>query len=105
MVRLGTKQFCRNTKNSRKGLQARLAAVQSQDKNFEGSVQKSERPQWKDGWGGISCKFYTKLDNILRHRPASVPNILLDAGTGVTGSSTEFQQCDNEPGDRGEFYW
>ena len=46
------------------------------------------------GRGRVSCKFYTELDNILGHRPASVPNILLDAGTG---SSTEFQQIDDEP--------
>ena len=34
----------------------------------------------KTGKGRQTCKFYTRLDVILGHRPASVPSVLLDTG-------------------------
>ena len=63
-------------------------------KNLKAQYRKVKDHNGETGRGRVSCKFYTELDNILGHRPASVPNILLDAGTG---SSTEFQQTDDEP--------
>ena len=63
-------------------------------KHLKAQYRKVKDYNGKTGTGRISCKFYTKLDNILGYRLESVPNILLDAGTG---SSTESQQIDNGP--------
>ena len=49
--------------------------------------------------GRKTCKFYKELDNILGHRPASVPTILLYTGTSIAGSSTESQHSEPEEGD------
>ena len=66
-------------------------------KNLKTQYRKVKDHNGETGRGRIMCKFYKELDNILGHRPASVPTILLDAGTGITGSSTESQQSESEP--------
>ena len=58
----------------------------SQDKKIKKEVKDHNG---ETGRGRITCKLYMELDNILGHRPALVPNILLDDGTGVIGSSTD----------------
>jgi hypothetical protein len=40
------------------------------------------------GKGRKTCKFYEELDDILGHRPASVPSVLLD--TGTSSNSTKW---------------
>ena len=41
------------------------------------------------GRGRKTCRFYRELDNILGHRPASVPAALLDTGTTDDNSMAE----------------
>ena len=43
----------------------------------------------------ISCKFFKELDNILGHRPASVPAVLLDTGTS-SSTITEPEESTEE---------
>ena len=74
-------------------------------KNLKTQYRKVKDHNGETGRGRIMCKFYKELDNILGHRPASVPTILLDAGTGITGSSTESQQCESEPEETARFEW
>ena len=50
-------------------------------KNLKTQYRKVKDHNGETGRGRITCKFYKELDNILGHRPASVPTILLDAGT------------------------
>ena len=38
--------------------------------------------------GRKTCKYYKELDDILGHRPASMPAIVLDTGTTSNSSST-----------------
>ena len=52
---------------------------------------------------GGKCKFYRELDNILGHRPASVPAVLLDTGiTNSSSSSNENLQGDDSTKGREE---
>ena len=61
---------------------------------------KKEYRQTKDhngqtGRGRKVCKFYRELDDILGHRPASVPAVLLDTGT-TSSSTTEAPTAESE---------
>ena len=47
----------------------------------------------KTGQGRKTCKFFNELEEILGHRPTSVPAILLDTGSS---SSTVGEPADNE---------
>ena len=54
---------------------------------------KKEYRQIKDhngqtGRGRKTCKYYKALDDILGHRPASVPAVVLDTSTTSNNSST-----------------
>jgi len=46
--------------------------------------------------GRKTCKFYKELDNILGHRPASVPTALLDTAAGSSSTMTESQLSEPE---------
>ena len=47
-----------------------------------------------------SLKFYQKLDEILRHRPASAPAVVRHAGSStVTASETDTEEGDSEEGE------
>ena len=46
------------------------------------------------GRGRKTCKFFKELDNILGHRPASVPTSLLDTGDSSNPSNVE-DSCTN----------
>ena len=39
------------------------------------------------GRGRKTCKFFSELDTILGHRPASTPSVLLDTGTSSTSQA------------------
>ena len=54
---------------------------------------KKEYRQIKDhngqtGRGRKTCKYYKELDNILGHRPASVPAVVLDTDMYTTSNSS-----------------
>ena len=59
-------------------------------KHPQAQYRKVKDRNGETGTGRISCKFYTELDHILGYRPASVPNILLDAGTGSSPSPSRL---------------
>ena len=68
--------------------------------------QKKEYRQTKDhngqtGRGRKVCKFYRELDNILGHRPASVPAVLLDTGTTNSSSSSSTENLQGDDGTEG----
>ena len=44
------------------------------------------------GRGRKSCKFHKELDEILGHRPASAPAVLLDTGTTSKNDNTFYSQ-------------
>ena len=47
-----------------------------------------------------SLKFYQKLDEILRHRPASAPAVVLDAGLStLTAIEADTEEGDSEEGE------
>ena len=52
------------------------------------------------GNGRKTCKFYDKLDEILGHRPSSVPSVLLDAGSS-SATTVESQASTTEEGETG----
>jgi phosphoribosylaminoimidazole carboxylase/phosphoribosylaminoimidazole-succinocarboxamide synthase len=49
----------------------------------------------KTGRGRQSCKFFNKLDEILGHRPASVPSVVLDTGES-SSTHPEIDESDEE---------
>ena len=53
------------------------------------------------GNGRKTFKFYNKLDKILGHRPASVPSVLLDAGSS-SATISESQDSNTEGGETGD---
>lgn len=53
----------------------------------------------KTGRGRQSCKFYDKLDQILGHKPASMPSTLLDTGQSFSiHPETEESEQDEADG-------
>jgi len=46
--------------------------------------------------GRKTCKFYKELDNILGHRPASVPTALLNTAAGSSGMTESQLSQKNE---------
>ena len=68
---------------------------------------KKEYRQIKDhngqtGRGRKTCKYYKELDNILGHRPASVPAVVLDTGTTSNSSSTTKDASTRAEGEESE---
>ena len=50
------------------------------------------------GRGRKSCKFYLELDEILGHRPASVPSVLLDTGESTSTLPESEAESEGEEG-------
>ena len=50
-------------------------------KNLKKSYREVKDHNGETGRGRKTCKYYKELDEILGHRPASVPAVLLDTGT------------------------
>lgn len=48
------------------------------------------------GNGRKSFKFYRKLDEILVHRPASVPAVLLDAGSSTLKADADENDSEED---------
>ena len=72
-------------------------------KNLKKEYRQTKDHNGQTGRGRKVCKFYRKLDNILGHRPASVPAVLLDTGTNNSSSgSTENLQGDDSTEGREE---
>ena len=65
-------------------------------KNLKADYRKVKDNNGETGRGRKTCKFYSELDSILGHRPASVPTTLLDTGNSTTGSSTDSQHSEPE---------
>ena len=68
---------------------------------------KKENRQIKDhngqtGRGRKTCKYYKELDDILGHRPASVPAVVLDTGTTSNSSSTTEDASTRAEGEKSE---
>jgi len=60
-------------------------------KNLKKEYRQVKDNNTQTGRGRKTCKNYKELDNILGHRPASVPAILLDTGTTTNSSSAVLE--------------
>ena len=59
-------------------------------KNLKKDYRTTKDHNGQTGRGRKTCRFFKELDNILGHRPASVPAVLLDTGTSnSTGADSE----------------
>ena len=67
-------------------------------KNLKKEYRQVKDNNGQTGRGRKTCKYYKELDDILGHRPASVPAVLLDTGTttnsnnGVESDSAEERE-------------
>jgi len=68
----------------------------SKIKNLKAEYRKVKDHNGETGRGRKTCKFYKELDNILGHRPASVPTALLDTAAGSSSTMTESQLSEPE---------
>ena len=64
-------------------------------KNLKTKYRKVKDNNGKTGKGRQTCKFYSRLDVILGHRPASVPSALLDTGDS-SGTTPEIEDDSEE---------
>ena len=60
-------------------------------KNLKKEYRQVKDSNTQTGRGRKTCKDYKELDNILGHRPASVPAVLLDTGTTTNSSSAVLE--------------
>ena len=65
--------------------------------NIKKSYREVKDHNGETGQSRKSCKHYKELDEILEHRPASVPAVLLD--TGCTSQSSNLSQDSAEEGE------
>ena len=67
-------------------------------KNLKKSYRDVKDHNNETGRGRKTCKYYKELDEILGHRPASTPAVLLDTGTTSqnTSSQTEDSAAEGE---------
>ncbi len=75
-------------------LQERLATLQSQNKELK-EYKKVKDHNGVTGNGRKTFKYYSKLDEILGHRSASAPSVLLDTGL-TTAESQESSDAEQE---------
>ena len=54
------------------------------------------------GRGRKTCKYYKELDDILGHRPASLPPVLLDTGATNTNCSATEDDTTRAEGEESE---
>ena len=74
------------TKMREKGYERDWKQCRTKIKNLKKEYRQTKDHNGQTGRGRKVCKFYRELDDILGHRPASMPAVLLD--TGNTSSST-----------------
>ena len=63
-------------------------------KNLKTKYREVKDNNNKTGRGRKSCKFFRELDEILGHRPASVPSSILDTGEFPSESEPENDEDD-----------
>ena len=69
-------------------------------KNLKAEYRKVKDHNGVTGNGRKSFKFYQKLDEILGHRPASAPAVVLDAGSStLTTTEADAEESDSEEGE------
>ena len=69
-------------------------------KNLKAEYKKVKDHNGVTGNGRKSFKFYQKLDEILGHRPASAPAVVLDAGSStLTTTEADAEESDSEEGE------
>ena len=69
-------------------------------KNLKGEYKKVKDHNGVTGNGRKSFKFFAKLDEILGHRPASAPTVLVDTGSPSIGTATtHIEESDTEDGE------
>ena len=61
-------------------------------KNLKKSYRDIKDHNGETGRGRKTCKFFIELDDILGHRPASVPAVLLDTGNTSQNTSSPTQE-------------
>ena len=84
------------TKMREKGYERDWQQCRTKIKNLKKEYRQIKDHNGQTGRGRKSCKYYKELDNILGHRPASVPAVLLDTGTiGTSSSAIEDPQGDS----------
>ena len=73
-------------------------------KNLKTRYREVKDNNGKTGKGRQTCKFYSKLDEILGHRPASVPSAVLDTGeSSSTHPETDESGEEEIDGKGGQF--
>ena len=91
------------TKMRERGYERDWQQCRTKIKNLKKEYRQTKDHNGQTGRGRKVCKFYRELDNILGHRPASVPAVLLDTGTtNSSSSSTENLQGDDSTEGREE---
>ena len=58
-------------------------------KNLKKEYRQVKDHNGETGRGRKTCKFYTELDSILGHRPASTPAVLIDTGSACDDEESE----------------
>ena len=76
------------TKMREKGYERDWQQCRTKIKNLKKEYRQTKDHNGQTGRGRKVCKFYRELDDILGHRPASVPAALLDTGTTMTTTSS-----------------
>ena len=71
------------------GIQRDWVQCRAKIKNLKTKYRASKNHNGITGNGRKTCKFYSQLDRILGHRPASVPSALLDSGEFNSESEEE----------------
>ena len=71
-------------------------------KNLKKSYRDVKDNNGETGRGRKTCKFYKELDEILGHRPASVPAVLLDTGIASQDTSSSQTQDTQESSAEGD---
>ena len=64
-------------------------------KNLKSTYRDIKDHNGETGRGRKTCKFYKELDEILGHRPASTPPVVLDSGA-TTNTSTSLDSAEEE---------
>ena len=71
-------------------------------KNLKKEYRQIKDHNGQTGRGRKTCKYYKELDDILGHRPASVPAVVLDTGTTSNSSSTTEDASTRAEGEESE---
>ena len=69
-------------------------------KNLKTKYREVKDNNKETGRGRKSCKFFLELDEILGHRPASVPSVLLDTGESTSMLPESEAESEHEEGNK-----